>query len=77
MKLITWLPTIVATIFGILEAALKFLKEVLTLIVSILFPVIPNDKFKAFVTKMRGLIDNIYDVISKAKESILKWVGVA
>jgi hypothetical protein len=76
MKLVTWLPTIVATIFGILEAVLKFLKEVLTLIVSILFPIIPNNKFKAFVTKMRALIDKGYDVISKAKESILKWVGV-
>lgn len=77
MKLITWLPTIVATIFGLLEAVLKFLKEVLTLAVDILFPIIPNAKFKAFVTWLRGKIDKFYDVISKAKESILKWVGIA
>jgi hypothetical protein len=76
IKLLSWLPAIVAPLLGILEAVLKFLKEALTLIVTILFPIIPNAKFKVIVTKLRALVDKAYDVLSGAKDSILKYIGV-
>lgn len=76
MKLLTWLPAIVATVLGIVEAILKVLKELLTLVVDILFPVIPIAKFKAFVTWLRGVVDIVYDWVSKIKEALLKVAGL-
>jgi len=75
MKLLQWLPAILATVLGILEVVIKFLKELLTLVVSVLFPIIPSNKFKAIVTAIRGWVDKIYDFISKYKDMILKAIG--
>jgi hypothetical protein len=74
MKLLNWIPAIVAPLLGILEAVLKFLKEVLTLIVTILFPIIPNAGFKALVTKIRAIVDKAYDLLSAWKDTILKYL---
>jgi len=75
LKLLTWIPAIVAPLLGILEAAVKFLKEVLTLVVTILFPIIPNEKFREAVTKLRAIVDKLYDLISLGKDKILKAIG--
>jgi hypothetical protein len=73
---VKWLAAILAGSIGIVEVALKFVKEVLTLIVDILFPIIPIAKFQAFVTGLRTIINKIYDWFSANKEKILKWLGV-
>ena len=74
MKLLNWIPAFAAPLLGILEAVLKFLKELLTLIVTILFPIIPNEGFKKLVTVIRALVDKAYDLLSGWKENILKYV---
>jgi len=74
MKLLNWIPAFVAPLLGILEAALKFLKEVLTLIVTILFPIIPNEGFKKVITTIRGIVDKAYDLLSQWKDKILSAI---
>jgi len=74
MKILKWIAIFLPTILGILEAFLKFVKEVLTLVVDILFPIIPIAKFKVIVTAMRGGVDKISDWLSKNKEKILAYL---
>lgn len=69
-RLLVFLPTLL----GIIETAIKFLKEVITLIVDILYPIIPNEKFKVIVTKIRKIVDAIYDWISKNKNKLLTYL---
>ncbi len=64
----------VPSILGIVEVAIKFLKEVLTLVADILYPIIPNATFKVIVTKIRAIIEVIYDWISKNKEKLLAYI---
>ena len=76
MKLVKWVIAFVPTLLGILEGILKVLKELLTLVVDILFPVIPIKKFKDFVTWLRAKVDYLYDLLSQWKTKILKYVGL-
>jgi len=64
----------VPTILGIAETVVKFVKEVITLIVDILYPVIPNDMFKVIVTKIRATVESIYTWISTNKDKILNYL---
>ena len=73
-KLLLWLVSFLPTFLGLIEAIVKFVKEVLTLVVDILFPIIPIAKFKTFVTAMRSFVDKLYDWISKNKEKLLAWL---
>ena len=66
-RLLAFIPTLI----GIIEVALKFIKEAITLIVNILFPIIPVAGFKVIVTKIRSIIDIASDWLSKNKEKIL------
>lgn len=75
-KLVKWVIAFIPTILGFVEVALKFVKEVLTLIVDILFPIIPIEKFKTIVLKIRAIVDAIYDWISNNKTKILKYIGL-
>jgi hypothetical protein len=69
-RLLVFLPTLL----GIVETAIKFLKEALTLVVDILYPIIPNAAFKVVVTKIRNIVDVIYDWINKNKEKLLTYL---
>ena len=71
MKFLTWIPAIIAPLLGILESVLKFLKELLTLVITILFPIIPSEKFKKVVTLVRGIVDSAYNILSAWKDKIL------
>ena len=73
-KLLLWLVSFLPSLLGIAEAAVKFIKEVLTLVVDILFPIIPIAKFKVLVTTIRGGVDKLYDWISKNKEKLLAYL---
>lgn len=75
-KLLQWLPTVLAGVLGVLQVVVKFIKEVLTLAVDILFPIIPNDKVKAIVLKIREIVNKADEWIQKGKDVILKWVGI-
>lgn len=69
-KLLKWLPVGGAGIIGVIQAILKFIKEVLTLIVDILFPVIPSTAFKVAVEKLRAIINIIDEFLEKNIKSI-------
>ena len=73
-KLLLWLVAFLPTIIGILEVVVKFVKEVLTLVADILFPIIPIAKFKVIVTAMRGFVDKLSDWLGKNKEKILAYL---
>jgi phage-related protein len=75
-KLVKWVIAILPTLIGIIEATLKFIKELLTLIIDILFPIIPIEKFKIIILKIRDSVDFIYDKFSKIKEWLLKKIGL-
>jgi len=64
----------IPTLLGIAEAAIKFLKEVITLVVDILYPIIPNAAFKVIVTKIRSVVESIYTWISENKEKLLAYL---
>ncbi len=64
----------VPTILGISETIVKFIKELITLVVDILYPIIPNNKFKVIVTKIRATVESIYTWISTNKEKILNYL---
>ena len=73
-KLLLWLVAFLPTIIGILEVVVKFVKEVLTLVADILFPIISIAKFKVIVTAMRGFVDKLSDWLGKNKEKILAYL---
>jgi hypothetical protein len=66
----------VPSFLGVVEVAIKFIKEVLTLVVDILFPVIPIEKFKIIVTLLRAKVDVVYNWVTKIKEQLLKYIGL-
>lgn len=76
MKIIKWIIAFVPTLIGIVQAAIKFIKELLTLVVDVLFPIIPIGKFKAFVTWLRAAVDTFDTWFQKIKDAILKWIGL-
>ncbi|MCX5657962.1 MAG: hypothetical protein NTZ48_07100 [Candidatus Omnitrophica bacterium] len=75
-KLLSWLPTNIAGILGIVQAVIKFIKELLTLAVNILLPVIPGDKFDGIVIKVRDAMNKIDEGVEKIKSFLLK-VGIS
>lgn len=70
-KLLSWLPKNLATILGIIQALVKLLKEILTGVVNILYPVIPSAKFQELVEKVRGFVNLIDAWIEKIKSFLL------
>lgn len=72
MKLITWIMLHGASVLGVVQVVLKFIKEVLTACVNILYPIIPSDKFKAIVEKVRGFVNMVDDLVEKGKKFLVK-----
>lgn len=70
-KLLKWIPVNIAGILGITQAILKVIKEILTVIVNILFPIIPSAKFKTVVTVIRGIVNKADGVVQKIKDFLL------
>jgi len=68
----TWIPLNIASILGIAQAIVKFLKEVLTACVNLLFPIIPSSKFKDTVEALRAFINKLDAVLENIKEALLK-----
>lgn len=74
-KLLKWIPVNLAGLLGIVQAALKCLKEILTVIVNILFPIIPSKKFKDIVTAVRNIVNKLDEIVQKIKDFFLKAVA--
>ena len=73
-KLITWLSKNGMAICGILQAIVKLAKEIATLVIDILLPIIPGDKFDDVVYKVRDFINVADGMLQKAKD-FLERIG--
>jgi len=76
-RLIGMIPLSIGSIIGIIQAAIKFVKEVITLIINLFFPFTPDGgKFESFVLKVRGGVDKVDEWFNKIKEWLLKLTGL-
>ena len=75
IKLLLWLPKNLASILGIIQAVLKLIKEILTAVVNILYPLIPSAKFQKVVDAVRGFV-NIADSWAEKLKKLLLAAGV-
>lgn len=76
-KILALIPLILTSGLGMLQAVIKFAKEVVTLVINLFFPFTPdNGKFEAFVVKVRGAINTFSDWFDKAKVWLTKIAGV-
>jgi len=71
MKIVNWILLVLPSIFGIVQAVLKFVKEVLTAVVNCLYPIIPSKKFQGVVEAVRGVVNVVDDWIEKIKSAVL------
>lgn len=70
-KIISWLRANLASVLGIAQAAVKVVKELLTAVANILYPIIPSDKFKGIVEKIRGFVNKVDEILERIKKSVL------
>ena len=73
-KIIQWVMVFVAGNLGIVQAAIKFVKEVLTLIIDILFPIIPIAKFQKIVLAIRSGVEQVDGWVEKIKAWLIPKV---
>ena len=71
-KLLGWLPANLAGVLGIIQAVIKLIKEILTLVVDILYPIIPSKQFKKVIDTVRGIVNKIDEWIEGIKGFFLK-----
>lgn len=71
-KLKRWIPTNITAILGIVQTVIKFIKEVCTLLIDLICPIIPGDADKVMVEKVRGLCNTVDGWIEKIKQWLLK-----
>lgn len=71
-KLLSWVSVNLVSVLAIVQVIVKFVKEVLTAIVNILFPIIPSASFKGVVQAVRGIVNKVDEVLEKIKEQLLK-----
>lgn len=71
-KLIQWVALHGVSVLGIIQVVVKFIKEVLTLVVNMLFPIIPDGKFEDVILAVRSWVEKIDGWIEKGKVVLLK-----
>ena len=74
-KLLKWSPTVLVSILGFVQVGIKFIKEVLTLVIDILLPIIPGDKFDALIKKVRDFCNTLDGWVEKIKTFLLGLGG--
>lgn len=72
MKIVQWIVLHGVSILGIVQVIIKFLKEFLTLVVNILFPIIPDGSFEKIVIKVRAFVEIFDTWVEKIKIALLK-----
>lgn len=70
-KIITWIAVNGASVFGITQAVLKCLKEVITALLNLLSIVAPASKVQEVVVKVRAVIEKVDGWVEAAKAKIL------
>jgi hypothetical protein len=71
-KLLTWLAVNGASVLGIVQAVLKFSKELVTALINLLSIVAPAHKAQALVLKARDIIEKIDSVVEAYKKYLIK-----
>jgi hypothetical protein len=71
-KLKSWIPTNIASLLGIAQAVVKFGKEVCSLFLNLIAPLIPGPNDDAIVIKIRNIFNLLDGAIEKIKEWLLK-----
>jgi hypothetical protein len=66
-KIIQWVMVFLAGNLGVIQAGIKFVKELITLIIDILFPIIPIAKFQKVVLAIRAGIETADGWVEKIK----------
>lgn len=74
-KLLTWLPKNLAAVLGIVQSIIKFVKEVATLALDIIAPLIPGDKDDKLIKIVRDFCNSVDGWVEKIKDFLLK-VGI-
>jgi len=74
-KLAAWMPANLLGLLGILQAVVKVLKEVTTLVIDLLLPVIPGDKFDNVVYKIRDIFNAADKGIEKVKDFFSRMIN--
>ena len=72
IKILQWIALHGVSILGIAQVIVKFVKEVLTLAINILFPIIPDGKFETIIIKARSIVEVLDGWIEKGKSALLK-----
>ena len=71
-KLKSWIPKNIAGLLGIVQAIIKFGKEVSTSFLNLICPIIPGDTDLVITEKVRNVFNIIDGFIEKIKEYLLK-----
>jgi len=71
-KLITYIPKNLTAVLGILQAVIKFVKEVATLALDLIAPLIPGDKDDKIIKVVRDICNKVDEIVQKAKDFLLK-----
>jgi phage-related protein len=74
-KLLKWIPANIVGLLGIVQAVLKCIKEILTVIIDVLLPVIPGDKFDKVIKLVRDIVNKADGFVQKIKDFFLKTVN--
>lgn len=74
IKIWNWIKLNLVSMLGIVQGVVKVIKELLTAIINILFPLIPNVKFQEIVMAVRGVVNAVDEWIEKIKNLILPEV---
>lgn len=80
IKVIKWIPLNIVSLFGILQACIKLIKELVTAVINflaaivVLIPGVDFTKANGVVLFVREQIEKIDEAVEKVKENVLKWV---
>lgn len=73
-KVITWLLANIATIFGLVQAIIKALKEILTGVINLISIVLPATKAQDIVLALRDALNAIDGFVESIKEKFVPTV---
>lgn len=71
VKIIQWIALNGVSVLAGVQVIIKFIKEVLTAIVNVLFPIIPDGKFEEIVLKIREFVNTVDEWVEKGKLALL------
>ena len=83
IKFVKWVPLNIVSFFGVLQACIKCVKEIITAVVNllasivVLIPGVDLAKANVVVIAIRAFIEKADAGVEKVKAVLLKWVLAA